>query len=74
MLKIAKMKTFKVKFRVRFGDYSELVSAEIRDDDWCEFINMNTLVKGETADGEPITVNLRNASTLQILESEYVIY
>lgn len=35
---------------------------------------MNTLVKGETADGEPITVNLRNASTLQILESEYVIH
>lgn len=66
------MKYREVKFWVRFGDYSELVSAEIRDDDWCEFINMNTLVKGETADGEPITVNLRNASTLQIVEREYI--
>lgn len=66
------MKYRKVEFWVRFGDYSELVSAEIRDDDWCEFINMNTLVKGETADGEPITVNLRNASTLQIVEREYI--
>ena len=68
------MKYRKVEFWVRFGDYSEIVSAEIRDDDWCEFINMNTLVKGETADGEPIAVNLRNASTLQILKSEYVIH
>ena len=61
----------KTTFWARFGDYLELVSAEIRNEDWSKFINMDIVVYGETADGEPIAVNLRNASTLQILESEY---